>query len=331
MKRICIIALCLLVLPALVIGCTASEPESTGTPAPPTPTPTPGPVSYTTGLAGSDLYRPVAVSIDNSSAARPQSGLQSADIVYEVEAEGGIPRFIAIFNDTMPDRVGPIRSARVYFLDIVKEYDALLVHVGGPRVRNSSNVYAAFSQLDIQHIDGEGQYIWRDHSRSAPHNCYTDVAADRTAYAYEPEPRTFLYSDDGPASAAESGTRLSVSYNSGAYRAVYTYDEALGAYLCSYGATALNDANTGEQVRVKNVIVQFARHYKLDSQHINIDLTGTGDAYILSGGRLVRGTWERDSISQRTVFNDAEGNEITFKPGNTWINVVRPSRDVTVE
>ena len=336
MKKLFCLLLCILVIPFLLLGC-LPEQQASLSPSPldtaaPAPTPTPEPVSYTTGLPGNLTYQPVAVSIDNSSDARPQSGMQDADIVYEVEAEGNIPRFIAIFNDTLPESVGPVRSARVYFLDILQEYDAMLVHVGGPKGRgNASDVYVKFDELGMQHIDDSGAYIWRDYSKSAPHNCFTNTSADQSAYTYEPTPRSFLYSDEGLPASAQSGAALTVPYNTAENKSIYTYDEKLGAYLRSNGSRPLTDANTGEQVQVKNVIVQFASHSMIDEIHINIKLTGAGEAWILSGGRCVKGSWERESADASTVFYDAKGNEVALQPGNTWINVVSTDLGVTVE
>ena len=332
MKRFFPLLALLLLIPALLLGC-APQPEPSPSPlATPAPTPTPGPVSYTTGLPGNDAYLPVIVSIDNVLAARPQSGIQDADIVYEVEAEGRIPRLIAVFNDKLPEKVGPVRSARVYFLDIVKEYDGLFVHIGGPQGRNNaSNVYVKFRSLGIKHIDADREYTWRDYSRKAPHNCYTDVGKDREVYDYEPAPHAFLYSEKGLGEDAVSGLKLTVPYNGAENKTIYTYDEELGAYLRSNGTRPFIDANTGEQVQVKNVVLQFANHSMIDEKHINIGLIGSGEAWILSGGKCVKGTWERESAASATVFFDADGKKVPLQPGNTWINVARPNLGVTVE
>lgn len=334
MKKPVPLLLCVLMVPALLSGCVfeqAATPSSPAVTENPAPTPTPEPVSYTTGLPGNTDYAPVAVSIDNASGARPQSGLQDADIVYELEAEGRIPRFIAIFNDKIPEEVGPVRSARVYFLDIIQEYDSMLVHVGGPKGRgNASDVYVKFDTLGIEHIDGDGEYIWRNYKRKAPFNCYTDIEKDRAAYTYQPSPHTFLYSDGGLQTEA-TGISLSVPYFAAENKAVYKYDQELGEYLRFNNSKPLTDANTGEQVKVKNVVVQFAEHSMIDEKHIDVELYGTGEAWILSGGKCVRGTWERKDSASPTVFYDADGNRVALQPGNTWINVVRTDLEVTVE
>jgi len=330
MKRFFPLFVVMLLIPALLFGCVPAPEPSPSPTATPAPTPTPGPISYTTGLPGNGDYLPVIVSIDNISSARPQSGIQDADIVYELEAEGGIPRLLALFNDNMPEKVGPVRSSRLYFLDIVQEYSALFVHVGGPQ-SGVANVYPKFRSLGIQHIDADAKYMWRDHSRSAPHNCYTDVGKDREAFTSDPTPHTFLYSEKGLGEDAVSGLTLTVPYNNTDNKTIYTYDEKLGVYLRSMGTQEYIDANTGEQVQVKNVVVQFASHYKLDNKHINIDLIGSGEAWILTGGKCVKGTWERESADADTVFLDADGKKVALQPGNTWINIARPSLGVTVE
>ena len=334
MKRLFYVAFCLL-LTAMLFGCSlksaVSEPSSPRAATSPS-TQMPGAqASSTTGMPGNTRYAPVAVSIDNSANARPQTGLQSADIVYEMEAEGAIPRFLALFNDNLPKKVGPVRSARVYFLDVLLEYDAMLVHVGGPKGRdNGSDVYKKFDQLDIQHIDGEGQYIWRDSSRSSPYNCYTNIAADQNTYTYQPQTRAFSYTTD-TSGFTESGTQATVPYNTGINKAVYDYDAAQGVYLRSNGATPLTDAQTQRQIQIKNVIIQFADHPRLDTVHIDIELVGTGKAYVLTDGKCIEGTWSRKGLSSKTIFSDEHGREISLQPGNTWINIVRTDCAATVE
>ena len=164
-------------------------------------------VSFTTGLPlEGATYKPVAVMIENSPAARPQNGLQAADIVYEAIAEGGITRFLCLFNDHMPTTVGPVRSLRLYYLQIQEEWDSILVHFGGPMTRGleSDVFHTASAKLklrvcgikgivynnDLDHAKSSGAYFWRSTDRKAPHNAYTNLEKVQALYDYTPNART---------------------------------------------------------------------------------------------------------------------------------------------
>src|SRR5579872_5334595 len=177
------------VMAALALGAASCAKHAAPTaPSPPlTAVPTPTPVySLLNGVQiarGSDHHRIAAVMIDNYPYdARPQSGLHDADIVYEVEAEGGITRYMALFLEKTPAKIGPVRSARLYFVDLARPYDAYFAHAG-----ETDDVWEPLKELraggfaDMEEIQIAEEAFWRDDTREMPHNLYTSIARVRAS------------------------------------------------------------------------------------------------------------------------------------------------------
>ncbi|MGI6175132.1 MAG: DUF3048 domain-containing protein [Christensenellales bacterium] len=345
-KILCFILI--LTMALTLFGCADQPKESTApteTPAPtivinptatplPTPTPLPEDISTTTGLHFEEEYRPVGVMIENIPSARPQTGLQAADFVYETYKMKAEPRFLAIFSDQTPSTAGPIRSARLPFADIISEWDAAFAHAGGPQQDHAANVYDRMAQLDIRYrFDGlyeDGRLFWRDNSRSMPDNLYCDTADLKAVYDvedYEPRPHVTLFDED-KAYAGEDVQSLTLNWLAVMYRPTYTYDADSKLWLRSHDGVPHTDAATGEQIRVKNVIVQYANCRDLGDYYVTMDtINESGKAQFFIEGKMMEGTWERKDVDSQTVFYDAEGEEFIFKPGNTWIAVYPSNSD----
>ncbi len=318
------------------------SPSATATPSPtatatPTATPTPAPTSLTSGLPYDGGYHPIMVMIENMPAARPQSGIGQADIVYEAYMEAkSVTRFLCVFNDKLPESVGPVRSCRIYFIDIAQEYDSLLAFFGGPKSSgHPADIYSKFRKTDIAVIaDGigskYGKYYWRSKRHSAPHNVYTDLT--KLAKLLDPmEPAShFQYAADGLMQGDEVN-HINIVYNKHTVNTTYEYDAKTGVYLRSIGGKPMMDSLTDQQVTVTNVIVQQARHVSLGTSksHINVKLTGEGKCDIFTGGMHVEGTWKRDSTDDITRYYDGTGREITLLPGNTWVQIIDKSTPFT--
>ncbi|MFZ5974860.1 MAG: DUF3048 domain-containing protein [Bacillota bacterium] len=333
-------ALCTLlsVVLLLTVSSCSVPPQPSPTPmATPTTEPTPyaGLRSYTTGLpvAERTAYKPVGVMIENNPACRPQYGLQAADIVYEAPVEG-CTRFFCIYNDTLPEKVGPVRSARIYFIKIQQEWDCAYVHFGGPS-SGQANVYIASSSHIKTRIDfikgGLGAYYWRDHSRKAPHNAFTNVQKCQELMSGDADVRTFTYADE----LQYTGVTVSevvVPFYTGE-EVTYKYDASKDVLLRYSGNKPFTDAETGKAVEVKNLIVQYNRFYHGGEAKDRwlCDLLGSGKAEFFIGGKYVEGTWERKSYDSPTVYRDGNGDEIVLQPGNTWIAVHPKSKDITVK
>lgn len=275
------------------------------------------------------------VMIDNHADAYPQAGLSKAKIVYEAMVEGGITRYFAIFDSSQDvAEVGPVRSARLYFLDWIQEYgDGLYVHSGG-----SPQALAAIGPRGI--FDGNeffrGQYFWRSNQYFAPHNLFTssdnlrkmiDVYGD-IDNLFTPY-KAWKYSSMVGKTIGESG-RVVIPFSVG-YQVTWTYDAKNLNYLRNINGRTHKDKDKSE-VRARNVIIQFTGVEAIindDKGRQEIKTVGTGEAIMFKKGSVVYGIWKKDSITDRTRFYDQNEKEFVFAPGNTWVEVV--DKDTQVE
>ncbi len=273
-----------------------------------------------------DVARYFAATIDNLSVARPQAGLTKAALVYEAPVEGGITRFLAVFpDDVKADRIGPVRSARPYFLDWASEFDAVYAHVGGSP--EALEKIAAYDMLDLNEFSA-GKYFWRDENRDAPHNAYTStvrlVEADQKRFSDRPAPQVagWRFKDDAPAAERPENASLSITYGDPKADVVWTYDPATDDYGRAQGGRQQKDED-GTAVRAKNIVVQYMKVSVIDDVgRRRISTVGNGDALIAIDGLAVHGTWHKDDRTSRTRYYDASGNQIRFNAGATWIEVV---------
>lgn len=276
-----------------------------------------------------DLNKKIeAVVIENHPDARPQSGLDKASIVYETLAEGGITRFLVLFQENEASEIGPVRSARIYFLDWVLEYDALFAHVGG-------NI-AALDQigpLKIQDLNQffNSNYFWRDNSRYAPHNVYTTTDKLRTAgekanYSATSNFAGLAFKDDKKVDLRPQTAKFTVNFSGGGFDPTYTYDRNNNVWLRSQVGVPFKEKKSGTQIAPKNVVVEFTGFSfgksRDGAQLTTIHTIGSGRALFYIDGEQVEGTWSKADRSSKTVFKDTAGNEIKLNPGQTWIEVV---------
>lgn len=272
-----------------------------------------------------------AATLDNLSVARPQAGIAKAALVFEAPVEGGITRFLAVFPaGEKVDRIGPVRSARPYFLDWASEFDAMFVHVGG-----SPEALEKLRDYDMRDLNEffAGAYFWRDSSRSAPHNAYTSMArleeADKKRFADRkaPEIAGWRFKEDAPEKDRPAEARLSIAYGDPKMDVEWTYDAAQNAYRRSQGGRT-KDAD-GSAVLAKNIVVQFTQVSVIDDVgRRRIATTGDGEALIALDGITVHGTWRKDGRTSRTRYYDASGNQIRFNAGQTWVEVVQTGTKV---
>ncbi|MBW4081942.1 DUF3048 domain-containing protein [Paenibacillus sp. S150] len=298
----------------------------------PSPTAEPAAEGVLSGLTGlpveeSSLPRPLAVMINNAPAARPQSGISEADILYEVLAEGGITRMIGIFQShTGVVKIGPIRSIRPYLIDIGESYGSVTVHAGG-----SPAAYAILQKEkkdDMDEIGRAGAYFWRDKERKAPHNLYSNAAklyegADKLGYAGTVEVPGYLFTDpDYVPAEGEAAAELSVNFLLESYTVGYKYSSERGTYLRWVNGKPHLDLNNSNPVEAANVIVMGSDHKVLDDVgRLQIDVELGGEAVLFQRGQVLKGRWSRkpgDVI--RFVKND--GTEALMYPGITHILIV---------
>jgi len=272
--------------------------------------------------------RPVFVMMDNHSGARPQSGLKEALFVYEMLAEGNITRYMAVFTGTGDYEVGPIRSARPYFINRALEYDGLYVHVGG-----SPQAFADLSKLKVADIDGlsAGKNIfWRRSHKKIPHNMYSTLNAirkdaDRKKYRIEPEFDVPLYAKTAapPSEDQTSSVRLVYRQGSSGYASGYLYDDELKAYSRQVNGAAHVDELDKTPLMVTNVIIQTVRTKTVDNEgRLIMDDVGSGHGWYMSMGARIPIQWEKADRRAQTIYKTEEGTPLQLNPGVTWIQVV---------
>lgn len=262
------------------------------------------------------------VIIENHSQARPQTGLDKADIVYEMLAEGGITRFAAFYQSQYPETVGPVRSIRPYFIRLSEGYDAYIVHAGWSP--EAQQIILKEKLPSINGLSLEPTYFWRVKERKAPHNLYTNfnlilAAAKKLNYREESEfpSYTFLHATDEI--AGENAANIKIRYNS-SYTVSYAYDENTQLYVRSMNGEVHKDAATNENITATNIMVIQTKHQVLDNEgRLAIDITSGGKGYLFQRGKALEITWKNvDGV----IYPYKDGQKLSFYPGQTWINVV---------
>jgi Protein of unknown function (DUF3048) N-terminal domain/Protein of unknown function (DUF3048) C-terminal domain len=284
---------------------------------------------------------PIAVMIDDLRPARPQSGLSQADVVWQAPAEGGIPRYMAIFQTELPKAIGPVRSSRYYYTTWAAEWRALYAHAGGSP-----------QALDVLRRKGSGQYVYnadefrwgtryfhRIRTRLAPHNLYTEGSSLRKLAArlgakdkdYAP---VWTFAPDAPLSLRPQGGTIQVKYL--ANTITYRYDRESNTYRRSVtGETREKDAGNGQLIAPKNVIVMRMAFGPLNDGHaskhrLEAKVIGSGKAWIATNGQTIVGTWKKTSVTGPTRFFDKNGKPVTLTIGQTFIQVMQLTSPVIV-
>lgn len=263
-----------------------------------------------------------AVMIENSPDARPQAGLAQAGFVFEAIAEGGITRFTAYYQDTSSDYIGPVRSVRPYYLDVVASYDAAIAHVGG-----SPEALAKIKAMNIKDLDqfaNAGAYE-RVRSRAAPHNVYTSSAKLEAVEAQKGFNKStytgFEHAKKEEKMATPTAKTINLNISSPLYNVVYTYDPATNSYLRALGGAAHNDERSGKQLAPKAVIaIETTRSQ--NGVYSVYGMTGSGKVTVFQNGNAIAGTWERTQDKSQYVLKDANGAVIKMVPGQAWMTLV---------
>ncbi|WP_051314905.1 DUF3048 domain-containing protein [Alteribacter aurantiacus] len=282
--------------------------------------------AHTAPLTGLATYEELwhtafGVMIENSTQARPQSGLDQADVVYEVLSEATITRFLAFYHSQEAERIGPVRSARDYFVHLNKGYNGIYVSAGG-----SPDGLALAESDYVQFISGlayDGRFFTRASDRSAPHNMYTSVqdlkaAAAHIGHDMNLSPPTLPRLDHKR--EGESAESFEVKYGSANNNVQYLYDAELGGYRRSNGGVPTIDAATGTPVAPENVFVVEASHRVIDDVGRRaIEVTEGGNAYLFQEGVVQELEWRNEN---GVILPYINGEPAGFLPGQTWINIV---------
>lgn len=305
--------------------------------------------------------RPLTVMIENHSDARPQSGLSKADVIYEAVAEGGITRFLVVYYCGAAAEdfiIGPVRSARTYFIDFASEYGdyPLYAHVGGANVPGPVNALGQIADYgwlakgnDLNQFSLGFPTFWRDYERlgrpvATEHTMYStpdklyEIAHERGLDAqdddgnrWDEDFQSWQFKDD----AQEKGglDKIEFDFWSGhqEYSVNWQYDQESNRYFRFNGGQEFKDLNNDEQLKAKVVIVQFmVEKGPVDAlKHLLYTTTGTGKALVFQDGQVTKATWNKKDRQSRTIFEDSQGEEIKFNRGQIWLEIVPVGQEVS--
>lgn len=282
------------------------------------------------------LYkRPVAVMLDNHPAARPQAGIEQAEVVYEILAEGNITRYLALFMHGLDQRVGPVRSARSYYIDKALEYNAIYLHAGG-----SPGAWDDIEKLKVSSFNAMNlgaPLYWREKHRKEPHNIYTALdkiqnSADSRGFNKSQGVNVHSFNEEDKEIEGESANSITIVYPQ-KYIVAYEYLQKEGVYLrCTADKPHTDENNPDYRVQAKNIIIQRAVHRVVDSEgRRDVDLIGSGKGIYITDGRYAPITWSKADRRSPTRFYYEKGEEIRLNPGKTWVQVIPTGSEVTIK
>lgn len=277
-----------------------------------------------------------AVMLDNHDDARPQAQISKADIIYEYRVEGEFTRYMALFQSNFPEGVGPVRSARPYFVQTAKEYNAIYAHWGGSEAGlaevRSRNV------VDLDGIALEGIVFHRnkDVGKRAPHNGYISLPelenylVEKGVDVNDNTASLNFYAEDENIDGIDVG-EITLNFNKN-YKTNFIYDEASGKYKYIRQGEAVLDETTGEEFTTDNLVVLFQKGVVAGPKGtLKLANIGNGTGLLLQKGKLLPITWEKENEDVRTILKDTDGNEIKFYPGRTFFSVVDQESDAVYE
>ena len=283
--------------------------------------------------------RPIAVMIDNHNQAWPQVGLQKAYMVYEAIAEGGETRLMALFKGVDVEQIGPVRSARHYFLDYAMENDAIYVHFGwSPQAKSDIKKY---SINNINGIEEDGVTFWRTKQKSAPHNALTSTekilkSAQNKKYRTTSTEKSVLnyVTDEVNLEDGQSAVSITIPH-SNLQTVKYEYDETNKVYKRFARNKAQTDWTSGESLTTKNIIVTMCDNFDLNDGENKGRQTlkniGTFDGYYLTNGKAIKIKCIKNARDEKTVYKNLQGNEIKVNDGNTWVNICPTDAKIVIQ
>lgn len=321
----------------------------------PSPEPTSQLVSSTTGrpLPEGAVYRPVLVAIDNAAQARPQTALMLADVVYEfpLDRTDHSTRYLALFSDTLPMRVGPVRTSRAYMAETAQEWGGLYVSLGDPEIPAENYPLLATSGIQ-QHVENAGDdanYFYRDKTITSieEHTTFFQLLSYVEEHSAAEAPiseKRFTFESGVTYDKGKAIQSIGIPFTSSdSERVVFTYDTAQNILVRSdkNSKKVLGESNSltptddilgyiNEPIRVQNLIVQFVRVSAYDGNYRSVAVTGKGDCMYFVNGRAVFGSWSRPSLQDPTSYLLYDGSILRLEPGNTWIMMMPSTREIKI-
>lgn len=307
--------------------------------------------------------RVLGVMVENSLDARPQSGLNSSDVLYETVAEAGITRFLNIFYCDDAKILGPVRSARIYFLNLIRGYGdhPLYAHVGGANTPGPADAlgtirelgWTGYNDMDQFNVPYPGYYRDYDRlpNRATEHTMYTGtdklwkIAAekrklsnvDEDGKAWNEDWKPWKFTDE--ASEGKRGDVAKINYGfwsnhlSSDYTVQWDYDKAENIYKRINGGQPHLDKNTNKQLEAKNVVVVFAEELPANDGypggHLLYDIIGSGEGLLFNNGQATEITWKKPKEEDMMRFYDKSGKEIALVRGKIWVSILRKENKVS--
>jgi len=317
----------------------------------PDPEPDPeydGPVNPLTGLPTEDDIsntRPLSIMINNHRGSLPQQGISKADIIYEVMAEGGITRMLALFQDVSDvGIIGSIRSSRTYYVDIAQSYDSIYLYAGG-----SNQALSALSNRNITRLDGlsgaNSKIFYRDRERSRTmkfeHTLVATgerIAENLPSYNYRFEhaegyERALSFVDDGAPEGGDAAVGFDVKFGGSTKTTSFEYNDEDNLYYLSQYNSKYIDGNDNSQISVTNVLILRTSVSGIPGDtagRLDIKTTGRGSGYFVCGGKYVEIEWSRADLASQFIYTLKDGSELNFGRGKTYICIVSNSADIVI-
>ncbi|MBL7053770.1 DUF3048 domain-containing protein [Patescibacteria group bacterium] len=285
----------------------------------------------------------VAIMVDNFKDSRPLSGISDAKIVYEAPVEGGITRLLMLFQfNSLPDKIGPVRSARPYFIDWADEYEALFIHAGGSPIALANIKQDIYSIYDLNEISSNGNYFWRDWQRQEPHNLYIsansienfvvnenidkEIKQEFMSWKFNDNLQPDSVNEDFFYDSNDATYALRIDYKE---PVVWEFNNDIGGYL-RYQNNDIFLSDSDEQIVVKNIVVQKTDMVVFDEiGRKRIKTVGSGDAVVFQHNNIIQATWKKEKDLDRTRFyNKKSQEEIEFAPGLIWIEIVSNNHEL---
>ncbi len=286
------------------------------------------------GVVNKVTSRPIIATINNHPAARPQSGIASADVIYEMLAEGDVTRFLALYQSEIPDSIGPIRSARDYFIELAAGLDAFYIAHG-----YSPEAQQLLANGVVDNVNGmqyDGILFERSSDRVAPHNSYfpgenLEVAAEKVSASllYQKKVSYTYYNEDENVKIGTEAGSVAITYShNDSFNSLYTYDENSDAYTRQSGNDVTIDELTNQPIEISNVLFFEMKHSVIDSEgRREIDLTSGGTAFVFQNGIMREVRWENIDGVLKALEED--GSEVKLVPGKTWVHFVPTNPGIT--
>jgi len=281
--------------------------------------------------------RPLAVVLASDPAARPLAGLYEADLVLEMPViTNDITRMIAVFTCNEPKEIGPLRSARHDFISLAMGLDAVLVHWGGSHFALDELKISLMDNIDA--IGNSYNAFYRKAWLDPPHNAFTSAsrlltAAKRLDYRLENEFEGYIFKNPISSQTENSNKRLVIKY-SYPYNVEYYYDSSKNSYFRWRAGLREIDRNNNKQIEAKNIVVMRVYSEQIEGQYNDLDIEGEGNCQVYQNGEVIDCTWQKDgnnSESKLSFLNKKNSEEVSFVPGQLWIEVIEPHREVIWE